>query len=227
MVGLDVIDDALLKWLAEYTRAHPWRFVYLENTQTSWNFSENRDRCVYDHAPPPVERGIRCQEDLKKPAVEHLRPHHMQPYPRISSHCQLMNRKDDAIQSLDWEEMSSFTRSFFSHTNIEFASPQHASIPEDKGWSKFFEIGQDDYRKTVSTLMEHSEPCVLLLCSPPGAGKTHFANDLAELVKTKLGLRRAFIDGSDDRLVDMALAEILNVELPDPTRCQFLIVVIM
>jgi hypothetical protein len=30
VIGLDTIDDALLKWLAEYTRAHPWRFVYLE-----------------------------------------------------------------------------------------------------------------------------------------------------------------------------------------------------
>jgi len=78
VTGLDDIDDALLKWLAEYTKAHPWRFVYLENTQTSWNFSENRDRCVYDHAPPPVERGIRSEDDLKRTAVKQLRPTHTQ-----------------------------------------------------------------------------------------------------------------------------------------------------
>jgi hypothetical protein len=42
---------------------------------------------------------------------------------------------------------------------------------------------------------------VLLLCSPPGAGKSHFSNELSELIKSKIGLRRAFIDGSDDRLV--------------------------
>ena len=56
------------------------------------------------------------------------------------------------------------------------------------------------------------------------AGKSHSSNELAELVKTKIGLRRAFIDGSDDRLVDMALAEILDVELPDPSRPQLLVV---
>jgi len=43
--GLEVIDDTLLKWLCEYTKAFPWRFIYLENTDSRFNFSENRDRC--------------------------------------------------------------------------------------------------------------------------------------------------------------------------------------
>jgi hypothetical protein len=208
--GLDVIDDALLKWLAEYTKAHPWRFIYLENTQTCWNFSENRDRCVYDQAPPPVERGIRCEDDLKRPEVHLLRPTHTQYYPRVS-----LLEKEDEIQNMDWDALSRSTRSFFS---------QEMDCPQQQDWSKFFEIGEDDYRETVVKLMDHKDPCILLLCSPPGAGKSHFASELAERV-AKNGLRRAFIDGSDDRLVDMALAEILNVELPDPTWSQFLVVV--
>jgi hypothetical protein len=37
-------------------------------------------------------------------------------------------------------------------------------------------------------------------------------------------LRRAYIDGSDDRLVDMALLDILDQELPNPAEKQFLVV---
>lgn len=52
-----------LQWLAEYTLAHPWRFIYLENVDLSWNYSENRDRWVcqdtypsqfYKHPQRPV-----------------------------------------------------------------------------------------------------------------------------------------------------------------------------
>ena len=200
VIGLDTIDDALLKWLAEYTRAHPWRFVYLENTQTSWNFSENRDRCVYDNAPPPVERGIKCEQDLDRPAVKHLRPTHLQPYPRINSHCKAMNKKENDIMEMDWKQLSEFTLSFFSHSSIMSTSSRTADHTTSN-WSKFFQAGKDEYRKLVREIMENSEPCVLLLCSPPGAGKSHFSNELAELIKSKIGLRRAFIDGSDDRLV--------------------------
>jgi hypothetical protein len=218
VIGLDTIDDALLKWLAEYTRAHPWRFVYLENTQTSWNFSENRDRCVYDHAPLPVERGVKREEDLKRPEVENLRPTHKQPYPRISLHCQILHRPEETIPDMEWEELSRFTRSFFRDTK----SKGDDQSPSD--WAACLESNcDDDYRKKVRALMEAKDPCVLLLCSPPGAGKSHFSNELAELVRSRIGLRRAFIDGSDDRLVDMALAEILDVELPDPSRPQLLV----
>jgi hypothetical protein len=46
-----------MKWCCEYTRRCPWRFIYFENTDSTFNFPENRDRCnysLYDGAP--VER---------------------------------------------------------------------------------------------------------------------------------------------------------------------------
>jgi hypothetical protein len=245
--------------------------VYLENTQTSWNFSENRDRCVYENAPLPVERGIKCEQDLERPAVKQLRPTHVQPYPRIASHCKAMNKKETEIMDLDWEQLSEFTRSFFSHSSFKSASSQTADHTTTLGlkwkeagskkpstgteinskllaaalqkkvefkkeewedlkvadlkvadlstdsyikagnsyfkpaatsdWSNFFKAGANEYRKRVEEIMEQREPCVLLLCSPPGAGKSHFSSELAENIKSKFGLRRAFIDGSDDRLV--------------------------
>ncbi len=240
--------------------------MYLENTQTSWNFSENRDRCVYENAPLPVERGIKCEQDLERPAVKQLRPTHVQPYPRITSHCKEMNQKENEIMDLEWEQLSDVTRSFFSHSSIKSASSQtsdHTTIfglkwkeagsekpstgteiknellaaavqekvefkkeewedfkvadlstdsyvkagnryfrpAATSNWSNFFKAGAEEYRKRVEQIMVQTEPCVLLLCSPPGAGKSHFSNELAEKITKNLGLRRAFIDGSDDRLV--------------------------
>lgn len=156
---------------------------------------ENRDRCVYDRAPPPVERGIKCELDLKRPAVAQLRPYHVQPYPRIT-------KKDEQMIDWDWDRLSDFLRMFFRHSDRIPTSPQ--TTDDRSSWANFSQAGQDDYRLVVRKMMENSEPCVLLLCSPPGAGKSHFANELAELVKSKIGLRRAFIDGSDDRLVSVA-----------------------
>jgi len=177
-----------------------------------------------------------------------------------------MNKKETEIMDLDWEQLSEFTRSFFSHSSFKSASSQTADHTTTLGlkwkeagskkpstgteinskllaaalqkkvefkkeewndlkvadlstdsyikagnsyfkpaatsdWSNFFKAGANEYRKRVEEIMEQREPCVLLLCSPPGAGKSHFSNELAENIKSKFGLRRAFIDGSDDRLV--------------------------
>ena len=228
VTGLDHIDDALLKWLAEYTKAHPWRFVYLENTQTSWNFAENRDRCVYDRAPPPVERNIRTESSLKNPEVAQLRPTHIQPYPRVAQHCQATGRSDETLSTCkDWDVVFSYTRSFFRSAADQLPASEGAAASED--WSVVGGQGPpteegSDYRKTIREIFTEADPCVVLLCSPPGAGKSHFSNELAEMLKRKHSVGRAFIDGSDDRFVDMSLTEILESELPDPAKRQFLIV---
>ena len=43
--------------------------------------------------------------------------------------------------------------------------------------------GAEDYREEVKTMMKEKEPCLVLLCSPPGAGKSHFSDELAEEVR--------------------------------------------
>jgi hypothetical protein len=234
VTGLDQIDDALLKWLAEYTKAHPWRFVYLENTQTSWNFAENRDRCIYTRAPPPVERNIRTEAHLKNPEVSQLRPTHIQWYPRVAVHCREEGFTEDSVSTCtDWDVMVRFTRSFFRNAA---ARPSADEARADRGrevggdgdtWSAAgneADAPHDDYRAVIRRIFRDSDQCVVLLCSPPGAGKSHFSNELAEMLKRRHSIGRAFIDGSDDRFVDMSLTEILAVELPDPTKSQFLIV---
>jgi len=56
--GLDVVEDLFLKWCCEYTHRCPWRFIYFENTDSTFNFPENRDRCSYTlmETRAPVDR---------------------------------------------------------------------------------------------------------------------------------------------------------------------------
>ena len=94
--------------------------------------------------------------------------------------------KDTQIPDMEWEELSKFTRSFFSQSRKLGSDGAHR---EDLNWSKCDGRNEDgtneadDYRENVKELMMDSEPCVLLLCSPPGAGKSFFAEELAELKK--------------------------------------------
>ncbi len=47
--GLGTISDSLLKRLAEFTcTVCPWAYIYLEDTDITWNFVENVDR-IYQH----------------------------------------------------------------------------------------------------------------------------------------------------------------------------------
>jgi hypothetical protein len=67
--GLALIEDIILKWCCEvspdaaitpnslpcsqYTERCPWRFIYFENTNSAFNFAENRDRCNYMYYERP------------------------------------------------------------------------------------------------------------------------------------------------------------------------------
>jgi hypothetical protein len=73
----------------------------------------------------------------------------------------------------------------------------------------------------------YANPCVathdsgVMYCA--GAGKSHFAEE----VKHKMAgrdFRQSYIDGSDDRLVDMALLDILEQEVSNVSQRQFLVV---
>jgi len=219
VTGLDSIDDALLKWLAEYTKLHPWRFVYLENTQTSWNFSENRDRCCYLVAPPTIESKIETVEDLLSEDVRVLRPHHRQPYDRLKVAIEDSGVSlRDARDAPTWDSLSSFCSTFFAKSEPGKTAALDWKSLKPESMKK----GEEELSVSVGTIFTSAPetPCVVLLCSPPGTGKSYFSEQLARSVKSQ----HATIDGSDDRLVDMALREILEIELPDASKRLFLIV---
>ena len=71
--GLSRLEDSLLKWVAEYTHHHPWRFVFFENIDASWNYSENRDRCNFTFAPESPSLVIRELSDLEAPRIARIR----------------------------------------------------------------------------------------------------------------------------------------------------------
>jgi hypothetical protein len=175
VMGLDKIDDSLLKWLAEYTKDHPWRFVFLEDTQTSWNFSENRDRCVQDFAPAPIERELAYKEDLDQPSVSQLRPTHLQPYPRIK---ESLLFDESRLRSMDWDQMAAATVSFFFQASSGSAQGQDSSAPDARpidAWHAFNKTVkvQENFQQYCNGIFDQDDPCLVLLCSPPGKCATH------------------------------------------------------
>ena len=48
LTGLEMISDTLVKLLSEMTKLHPWRVVYIEDCDLTWNLPENLERVQLD-----------------------------------------------------------------------------------------------------------------------------------------------------------------------------------
>ncbi|CAK0847884.1 unnamed protein product [Prorocentrum cordatum] len=193
--GLRKIDDILLKWLAEYTRLHPWRFVFLEGVDTSFNFPENRDRCNFHFAPPNPLHTIKTVEDLHSPAVEEIRPTHTVPYPErlqpSPEDIQDPRRLFQFFQRHFAPEVSDGDPGLFSHT------PAKSSF-------------SPDFRDELERHVFGADPCLVLLVSAPGAGKTHHMGAIRGRLEGEMQFDIHEFDGSSDILVTTALAEVLQ-----------------
>ncbi|CAE7214831.1 PAT23 [Symbiodinium microadriaticum] len=201
--GLSKVDDILLKWLAEYTRLHPWRFVYLEGVDTSFNFPENRDRCSFRFAPPNPLHSVRTMEDLKQSDVAQLRPSHTAPYP-----VQLQPPPEDLQEPR--RLLSFFAKSLGpdSSTGSMAGDEQHqrtmfSPSPPSSSYSA-------DFRSDLEDLLFSPSPCLVLLVSAPGAGKTHHMATLRGRLEEEMQFDIHEFDGSSDILVTTALAEVLQ-----------------
>lgn len=198
--GLLVIPDALLKWVEEFTAQYPWRFVYFENSDTSWNFSEMRDRLVLTQAPRSVSCQVSIRDDLKSPAVRAIRP----------SHSFSVVRHDalDGMPRSSWDELDKLTRDYFTRPGTKrLASWKDVQSAVGSGFTA-------DFREEVRGILIKPDPCVVLLVSAPGAGKSHFSDEISQELSKELRLRRAWVDGSNDELLDTALITILSREIP-------------
>ena len=200
--GLNRIDDCLLKWLAEYTLAHPWRFVYLENVDLSWNYSENRDRCVF-LGNLDSHRARRLGE-LTSSHSRKFRPVH-----------EVNNHSDTLPSSAQWSNITKMVAEFCRdkykydpHMQAEESADQQrirdwfsatpASCPSSLS---------DPYSTTIVTRMRCFPVTVTLLVSPPGAGKTEF---VTKSLEKEVGMALKYFDGSSDILVKTALEDALN-----------------
>ena len=167
-------------------------------------------------------------------------------HPRVKEFCDTRGEVEQRLPELPWDDLAKWCNSFFRNSALTggaeggvpatdagagredqtgFEEGTEPDSAEDSSGTEGRLVCVDsDYRPRMTHMFGVNEPCVVLLCSPPGAGKSFFSNELAENLKRTHKVSRSFIDGSDDRLVDMALTEILDVELPDASKPQFLIV---
>jgi hypothetical protein len=192
--GLSRIQDGLLKWLAEYTRHHPWRFVYLEGVDTSWNYSENRDRCSFVFGPGNPAHSIQTVEDLKSGHVQELRPSHM-----VSYDTELVPSADVLSRP---EELPCFFRGALTALSEEPPALLSVSPPSS--------TLLNDFRDKLDQYVLRSKPSLVLLVSPPGAGKSHYMKDLRARIVREQAVGIEEFDGSSDVLVHSTLAELLN-----------------
>ncbi|CAJ1367371.1 unnamed protein product [Effrenium voratum] len=201
--GLSKLDDILLKWLAEYTRLHPWRFVYIEGVDTTFNFPENRDRCNFRFAPANPLHSVKATEDLQKSNVTLARPSHtvsydpaMQPSPedlqdgrRLLSFFAKNLAPDSSTGSHADDAM---------HQETMFSQPPRASCYSA------------DFRGELEELLFGAASCLVLLVSAPGAGKSHHMSALRGRLQEEMQFDIHEFDGSSDILVTTALAEALT-----------------
>jgi len=203
--GLKRIPDPLLKWLAEFTAAHPWRFVYLENVDMSWNFSENRDRCNFTHAPEMIAHTIEEAGDLDSHDVKMTRPSHEHRYTQYEGAKQ------------DWESINHFWKKVATEDTKDL-------------WQKCSADAAKEYEANFTQKVEENflqpEPCLILLDSPPGAGKTYLVErSLKEQATDQLSLKYERIDGSSDQLVTHALVDLLQQAVPESLKTGVMLVI--
>ena len=72
----------------------------------------------------------------------------------------------------------------------------------------------------------YPRPCLVLLDSPPGAGKTYLVEtSLKEKVTDQLNFKYERIDGSSDQLVTHALVDLLHRAVPDSLKTGVMLVI--
>jgi len=183
--GLPSIGDLFLKWCCEYTERCPWRFIYFEGTDSTWNFIENRDRCIYKLFTSPLELQRKAQQT---------------------------------------------TRVFYTGTREAGASKRrwpeliHMHFPPRSGAEPFFGEGGvvetryvGEWESQLEAIKDQQE-LLLLLVSPPGAGKTHLVETTIMAQAEHHGRRTQRIDCSNDELVELSLTYILNRKFPGETK---------
>jgi hypothetical protein len=245
--------------------------VYFEGADVSFNFPENRDRCVLTRAPESPTTHVKSLDDLSRPSIRTLRPHH-----RI----EIDPASDRISQASSWADASRTSYEYFlargtfkggdgdsddegasggrPAADASTAAPTRGAeaggarqrslwafdewddndadalghededdhrVPDvvaeggtaDSMWHAIARRHeqQQAYRVIVSGIMGGVDPCIVLLVSPPGGGKSYYAKfELTVEMETKLGLHRVIIDGSNDELVDTSLRTILDRRVP-------------
>lgn len=195
--GMPLINDRLLKWCCEYTERIPWRFIVLEGTDTTYNFSENRDRCVYTFYQPEQHQHSTTTTYFAS---------------RIGNHLQSRGQDEDVSAThiaegthqntpLDASQYGTVLRQQFAADSIVFRTP-----PEGTGTIAQWTEQMDARLKTGAVL--------IYLVSAPGAGKTYY---LENIVRTRMLHQHKHykrVDCSSDELLERSLTHLLEESFP-------------
>eukprot|EP00397_Hematodinium_sp_SG-2012_P000052 GEMP01000052.1.p1 GENE.GEMP01000052.1~~GEMP01000052.1.p1 ORF type:complete len:3639 (-),score=971.80 GEMP01000052.1:1016-11932(-) len=188
--GLSRTCDRLLKWLCEYTRVHPWRFIFLEDVDAAWNFTENRDRCNFVFSRTNAYHRIQQVEDLLGADIQLERPSHVVQYSAAFT-------PTHSVMS-DLSQLRAFLRSKFDDTEDILSDKPPPSAK------------QGDFRKELDEQLNHDGPCIVCVVSPPGTGKTYHMTEARERLIREKQLDCYHFDCSSELLVASALSELLQ-----------------
>jgi hypothetical protein len=203
--GLPVVSDALLKWCAEYTERCPWRFIYFENTDSTWNFSENRDRCNYKFYTRPSLESWKYQTDFLHEVYS----------VQYNSRDQMVLPSDDPVLAMlngcvDAEWATMIAKYF--HNDAQWFQLGEAGQPRE---TDTLLVGIDkSWELSIRTRILQGGQLATLLISPPGAGKTYFMKTGVTAAAEEMELNVSRIDCSNDELVERALISVLEEHFP-------------
>jgi hypothetical protein len=183
--GMMNVDDMFLKWCCEYTERQPWRWIYIENANINFNFSEIRDRCHL----------------LSPPGYEPIQTH-------SSSLSDLYNisettkRFDPTMQPKYSEQVAAkdCSKSLREEVHILVSSQQHCET-----------IYKEQWEDELCQICQPGKKFVVLLISPPGAGKTYIMEeDISKKWNGLKGYQYLRFDCSADELVLNTLSSLLS-----------------
>jgi hypothetical protein len=126
--GLALIEDIILKWCCEYTERCPWRFIYFENTNSAFNFAENRDRCNYMYYERPSLNEM-CNRETEIGVQE------------INFHSKQLLSLEDAVEHLCGKELLE------TETDVEWVEKLRTAFDKYKTFV-FFIFGPPGAGKT-------------------------------------------------------------------------------
>ncbi|EDQ85132.1 uncharacterized protein MONBRDRAFT_38958 [Monosiga brevicollis MX1] len=194
--GMDTIPDLLLKWCAEYTKSVAYHYIYLESTNTTKNFVENRDRCNTSLYHPP------SLQELELAAISQ---------PGMTSP---QGATNIALATFAPQLDISFSdaSSLESHHACDFQKMPNTTLKGSWKRKMLTWLGLSKAQTAEeSQAVSSGQLSAFVVFSPPGAGKTHFLDKVVRPQWETVARREVRdFDCSSKQLVEESLASVLS-----------------
>lgn len=202
--GFNAIDDLLLKWCAEHTKAIPFHYIFFEQLDTSRNLSENRDRCNKRWLSPISLEELQLMTSLQGNSL-HKQEHGaiIERGSRHSSYdavnnCGGLRSKIETVEYRATKHL--WERKPFDEISTSEKFPPHTKV-----------IG--NWKYDIRNWLEEERTQLqqaFIIFSPPGAGKTRFMEKTLIPRARELQFKDYYFDCSNSRLVEENLTSLLE-----------------